>query len=80
MQTGFRQIKEALGRWFLAVALNVLPKESPARIGALRGLVEQRAYDRYEGWTQGLGKAPLPFDRWREIRATFALRRFGRAH
>jgi hypothetical protein len=66
MRTLLKLIMEALGRLLLSVATDVLPKDSPARIGAMRGLAEQRAYDRYEGYTELLKEKPVPFEKWRE--------------
>jgi hypothetical protein len=70
-------IYEALGLFLLSVAVNVLPEDAPARTGALRGLAEQRAFDRYEGYTLLLQQRPLPFDRWREVFQTLHVKMRG---
>ena len=66
MRDLIHDLLEALGMKFLSVAVNVLPEDCPERVGALRGLSEQRLYDRYEGYTLLLNHQPLPFYRWRE--------------
>lgn len=43
-------IREWLAFWFLEKALRLLPVSSSAREGMLRGLKEQRDYDRYEAF------------------------------
>lgn len=79
MQTAFQEIFDegpkfvfmrALGLKLLGWALKVIPKGCPELEGAHRGLIEQRQYSRYMGYTLLLHDKPLPFHRWREIWGT----------
>ena len=67
-------LRAILGAWMMKLALQMLPKGETMKEGALRGMKEQREFDRYEGYTQILGEKPIPFLRWREIMGTFRLR------
>jgi hypothetical protein len=66
MRKLLNKLLEALGMRLLSVALEALPKDCSVRTGALRGLAEQRAYDRYEGYAELLKEQPVPFEKWRE--------------
>lgn len=57
--------REWMGELLAEWAIRVLPTFHTGREGMMRGLREQRDYDRYCGITQMLGEVPLPFDRWR---------------
>lgn len=61
-------IREWLAFWFLEKALRLLPVSSSAREGMLRGLKEQRDYDRYAAYCELVETSPLTFGRWREVR------------
>jgi hypothetical protein len=74
MQSLISRIREALGSKILQLGLRVLPKDASERVGALRGLAEQRLFDRYEGYTLLLKESPYPFERWREISGTMFLK------
>jgi len=64
-----------VGERLLCAAIWCLPAESSERAGLLRGLAEQRDYDRYAAFASLCCEKPLPFDKWREVRSTFRLRR-----
>ena len=59
-------LRSAVGEWFLGKALRFMPASYSVREGIERGLREQRAYDRYAGYTLACGGAPWSFEKWRE--------------
>lgn len=62
------QIREWLSIWLLDWVIRLMPVSSSTREGMLRGLMEQREYDRYEGYCLLERTRPLTFDRWRDLR------------
>lgn len=60
------QLREWFGLILLEYALRVLPTFNTTREGVMRGMREQRDYDRYYAYTTMLGETPVSFDRWRE--------------
>ena len=67
MQAIFDWFQETVGLLLIEAAIRVLPKDTSPREGVMRGLKEQRQYDRYEGYTRLMDSKPLPFERWREV-------------
>ena len=70
-------IREWLAFWLLEKVLRIMPVSSSARLGMLRGLREQRDYDRYEAFCELVGTSPLAFGRWREVRQTLRIKAAG---
>jgi hypothetical protein len=62
--------REWLGERLTDWALRILPTFHSGRTGMMRGLREQREYERYLGYTLMLNELPMGFDRWREIHAS----------
>lgn len=60
-------LREWLALWLLEWAVRLLPVSSSTRRGMLRGLMEQRSYDRYQAHCWLDKTEPLPFRRWREV-------------
>lgn len=63
-------IRTLAGDLFLRWSLRLLPLNDSDRIGVLRGLAEQRTYDRYFAYCRFTSTIPMEFDRWREISLT----------
>ena len=66
-------LREDIGSRLLLAALRVLPATCALRIGAVRGLQEQREYERYVGYTIIARGNVMPFRKWREIWGTMRL-------
>ena len=60
-------IREWFGFWLIERALLVLPVSSSTRVAMMRGLREQRAYDRYQAYCQLESMRPVSFPHWREL-------------
>ena len=67
-------IREWLAFWLLEKVLRIMPVSNSAREGMLRGLKEQRDYDRYAAYCELVGTVPLLFGRWREVRQTLRIK------
>lgn len=67
-------IREWFGFWLIERALRVLPVSSSTRVAMIRGLREQRAYDRYEAYCELQRTKPVSFARWRELAQFFKLK------
>lgn len=67
-------IREWFGFWLIERALRVLPVSSSTRVAMIRGLREQRAYDRYEAYCELQRTQPVSFARWRELAQFFKLK------
>lgn len=61
-------IRERIAFWLLVRVLWLLPVTSSTREGMLRGLREQREYDRYKGYCLLEKTEPVTFERWRELK------------
>ena len=61
-------MREWLAFLLLDWAIRLMPVSSSTREGMLRGVMEQREYDRYEGYCLLERAKPLAFERWREMR------------
>lgn len=70
----FHVIFERFGAWLVLRGITLMPVDSTLRAGLIRGAMEQREYDRYEGYTRLVGEKPYPFDRWREIHSTLQIK------
>ena len=70
-------IREWLAFWLLEKVLRIMPVSSSARLGMLRGLKEQRDYDRYEAYCGLMATLPLSFSRWRETRQMLVIKAHG---
>lgn len=62
-------MREWLGFWLAEKAFKVLPVSSGTRLGMMRGLREQRDYDRYTAYCALEKTDPFSFDKWREVRS-----------
>lgn len=67
-------VRHSLGALLLEWALRILPASTGESVGARRGLSEQRAYWRYEGYCELTGTQARPFDSWRQIRETLQVK------
>lgn len=70
---------ERMGLWMLRRALSVLPAESTQRVAVVRGLREQREYERYEAYCWVSAVTPYNFYKWREARCKLE-KRLAKAH
>lgn len=61
-------IRYRIGLRLLDYTLSILPIRDTVRIGVVRGLKEQRDYDRYAAYCQLQGAESLSFETWREVR------------
>lgn len=66
--------REWLAFWLLDKVLRLLPVTCTTRQGMLRGLREQRDYDRYAAYCELQRTPPMPFLQWREVRQSLQVR------
>lgn len=64
----------SIGLRLLAAAIRMLPLDESLRAGILRGIGEQREYDRYEAYCLLMCMEPVTFELWRELQATMRVR------